>query len=155
MYLSILKWRLFNINFSELESICTKMIGFFNDAQRSPAGGVLALTQLSCAAWVSLSGVCAVFVYYDPSWHHQFWPWSGLGFCSSHLKHSPLIVLDVNINFFLSALGFKRDFFAFVFSLFPPAVYLKSMNLESEGNFLLSFLFLMETELCSLYLQAG
>lgn len=77
--------------------------------------------------------VCCDPWWLAPSVLAMIWDWLLL----NTFKTQALIVLDVDINFFISALGFKTGFVAFVF-VFPPLppTSVSQIQLEGEGNFL-------------------
>lgn len=75
----------------------------------------LVLTQFNCVTWVTLSGVCTVCLHYHPSLLAMIWDWLLL----NTLDYSLLIVFDIDISFFISALDLKQVLLVF-FSLFPP-----------------------------------
>lgn len=93
----------------------------------------LVLTQFNCVTWATLSGVCTVCLHYHPSLLAMIWDWLLL----NTLDYSLLIVFDIDISFFISALDLKQVllvFFFFPSSPQPPYLQSSCMNLKSEAK---------------------
>lgn len=113
--------------------------------------------SLAVLTWVTLSRICALCVYCDPYWVAPsvlavIWDWLLL----NTFDYSLLIVLDV--NFFISALGFKTVVVVVVVVVFPSSspTSVSQIQLHELGKWSkTSFLLLMETEFKSFISRLG